>query len=181
MQSSPSVCSLCGKYAGVPFDECWYCGARPSWHHGRCCPRKEEVNELEEYEVVMCDDFSRAGAHAVANRSHDGQLGTTASSSATAWGDPMISSPGKQDKKCTVCGTYARVPFEECWWCAARPSWHHGRCCLEKKRYLRKNHDIDMLDGLLQAHQEKYAVAADSSAEKPEALLRSSCRPRHAS
>ena len=34
------VCDICGRFARVPFDFCCYCGARPSWHHGRCCPAK---------------------------------------------------------------------------------------------------------------------------------------------
>ena len=32
------VCYICGGFGRVPFAECWYCGASPSWHHGRCCP-----------------------------------------------------------------------------------------------------------------------------------------------
>ena len=33
-------CSICYDRARVPFDECWFCGQSPSWHHGRCCPDK---------------------------------------------------------------------------------------------------------------------------------------------
>ena len=33
-------CSNCWGPARVPFEVCWYCGDRPSRHHGRCCPWK---------------------------------------------------------------------------------------------------------------------------------------------
>ena len=35
------ACEFCGVTSpGIPFASCWYCGDEPSWHHGRCCPRK---------------------------------------------------------------------------------------------------------------------------------------------
>ena len=45
-------CTICGEYANVPFYNCNFCDASPSYHHGRCCywsPRrkKEKVNEEE--------------------------------------------------------------------------------------------------------------------------------------
>ena len=36
----PNTCRICGGYARVPFQRCWYCGDAPSYHHGRCCPAK---------------------------------------------------------------------------------------------------------------------------------------------
>ena len=33
------TCEYCGRPSpGIPFARCNFCGARPSWHHGRCCP-----------------------------------------------------------------------------------------------------------------------------------------------
>ena len=34
------VCEYCLGIATVPFAQCWYCGIKPSYHHGRCCPMK---------------------------------------------------------------------------------------------------------------------------------------------
>ena len=32
-------CEYCGTHMkGGPYRGCSFCGARPSWHHGRCCP-----------------------------------------------------------------------------------------------------------------------------------------------
>jgi hypothetical protein len=38
-----SSCEICGRYSTVPYPECWYCHAAPSWHHGRCCLQKSDV------------------------------------------------------------------------------------------------------------------------------------------
>ena len=35
-----ACCEYCYQYARVPFEVCWYCGDRPCYHHGRCCPLK---------------------------------------------------------------------------------------------------------------------------------------------
>lgn len=35
-------CIICLDFARVPFEECWYCGDSPSWHHRRCCPDKPQ-------------------------------------------------------------------------------------------------------------------------------------------
>ena len=39
--------------------------------------------------------------------------------------------PGRDpnSRHCSVCGAFARVPFPNCNFCGARPSYHHGRCC----------------------------------------------------
>ena len=42
-------CSICFERARVPFDECWFCGQSPSWHHGRCCPDKPRRHEWFEW------------------------------------------------------------------------------------------------------------------------------------
>ena len=34
------ACEYCLGFAKVPFAQCWYCGSKPSYHHGRCCPLK---------------------------------------------------------------------------------------------------------------------------------------------
>ena len=36
----PQTCRVCGGFARVPFAVCNFCGDRPSWHHGRCCPAR---------------------------------------------------------------------------------------------------------------------------------------------
>ena len=33
------------------------------------------------------------------------------------------------DRTCNKCGTFARVPFQNCMYCGDMPSYHHGRCC----------------------------------------------------
>ena len=38
-------CEYCGRWCApepFPFPSCRYCGARPSYHHGRCCPMKPQ-------------------------------------------------------------------------------------------------------------------------------------------
>ena len=35
-------CEICDAFSSVPHALCWYCGAAPSWHHGRCCPAKPQ-------------------------------------------------------------------------------------------------------------------------------------------
>jgi hypothetical protein len=43
-------CEYCGWWhptSPFPFPNCWYCGAQPSYHHGRCCPRRPR-GELDE-------------------------------------------------------------------------------------------------------------------------------------
>ena len=34
-------CEFCHTWANVPYQQCNYCGKRPSWHHGNCCPNKD--------------------------------------------------------------------------------------------------------------------------------------------
>ena len=39
----PRSCEICRQlYDGetLPFEHCRYCGDTPSYHHGRCCPRR---------------------------------------------------------------------------------------------------------------------------------------------
>ena len=31
-------CDICGRFAGVPYQSCWFCKDSPCYHHGRCCP-----------------------------------------------------------------------------------------------------------------------------------------------
>ena len=36
------TCEYCERPSpGIPFVVCNFCGARPSWHHGRCCPWRD--------------------------------------------------------------------------------------------------------------------------------------------
>ena len=38
-----AVCEFCRRRfppERFPFHACFYCGASPSWHHGRCCPQR---------------------------------------------------------------------------------------------------------------------------------------------
>jgi hypothetical protein len=46
-----------------------------------------------------------------------------------AWPEPA--------QRCQFCEGFARVPFQACRCCGARPGWHHGRCCPCKPRPLR--------------------------------------------
>lgn len=39
----PAVCEFCRQRFPpeiFPFEACFFCGDRPSWHHGRCCPQR---------------------------------------------------------------------------------------------------------------------------------------------
>ena len=31
-------CDICGEYAWLPYQTCWFCQDSPCYHHGRCCP-----------------------------------------------------------------------------------------------------------------------------------------------
>jgi hypothetical protein len=33
-------CCYCGIAAFIPYEECKFCGEKPSYHHGRCCPNR---------------------------------------------------------------------------------------------------------------------------------------------
>jgi hypothetical protein len=33
-------CCYCGLAAFIPYEECKFCGEKPSYHHGRCCPNR---------------------------------------------------------------------------------------------------------------------------------------------
>ena len=44
---------------------------------------------------------------------------------------PQHPRPVDVDPVCEVCLTFARVPYRFCSFCGARPSYHHGRCCVE--------------------------------------------------
>jgi hypothetical protein len=39
------VCMHCCRGERLPFGRCWFCGANPSWHHGRCCPARHVPND----------------------------------------------------------------------------------------------------------------------------------------
>jgi hypothetical protein len=39
------VCMHCCRGEMLPFGRCWFCGANPSWHHGRCCPARHVPND----------------------------------------------------------------------------------------------------------------------------------------
>ena len=64
-----NYCSICWRYARVPFRWCSFCGDSPSWHHGRCCPDfdpdREDVGEDEPLYpgvsegMVLSSDHSR--------------------------------------------------------------------------------------------------------------------------
>jgi hypothetical protein len=41
-------CEICDAFSSVPHALCWYCGAAPSWHHGRCCPAKPQSDRVWE-------------------------------------------------------------------------------------------------------------------------------------
>ena len=36
-----SVCEVCKTFARVPYAQCNFCQDEPSYHHGRCCPRRQ--------------------------------------------------------------------------------------------------------------------------------------------
>ena len=40
LQSRQDQCDICGGFAWVPFESCYYCKKSPSYHHGRCCPAR---------------------------------------------------------------------------------------------------------------------------------------------
>ena len=43
------ICEICGSRTEgeyIPFYNCRFCGARPSKHHGKCCPKKCEDNRV---------------------------------------------------------------------------------------------------------------------------------------
>ena len=43
---------------------------------------------------------------------------------------PQQPKPVDVDPVCEVCLTFARVPYGFCSFCGAKPSYHHGRCCV---------------------------------------------------
>ena len=44
---------------------------------------------------------------------------------------PLELGPGRDPnhRHCCICWQFAKVPFYNCNFCGARPSYHHGRCC----------------------------------------------------
>ena len=61
------VCEYCAQFANVPYHDCYFCGARPSYHHGKCCisPRnpanyskaRSEQSNASSSAVVTSNDF----------------------------------------------------------------------------------------------------------------------------
>ena len=56
------VCESCGRVwpgEALPFRSCHFCGASPSWHHGRCCfrapPNPDKVGEGGKSGVTITD------------------------------------------------------------------------------------------------------------------------------
>ena len=39
----PRRCEVCERFARVPYRRCWYCKAKPCYHHGVCCPMNEGI------------------------------------------------------------------------------------------------------------------------------------------
>ena len=40
----PIACEHCGETSpGIPFKDCRFCGEKPCYHHGRCCPKRPSV------------------------------------------------------------------------------------------------------------------------------------------
>ena len=59
------VCEVCLTYARVPYRFCSFCGAKPSYHHGRCCWSNPDWRLLPTRIRYMhlgtpCNTFSRA-------------------------------------------------------------------------------------------------------------------------
>ena len=49
------VCEICNTAGAtpMPFPDCRYCGARPSYHHGSCCPVKNRPTQTPE-RIFLC-------------------------------------------------------------------------------------------------------------------------------
>ena len=58
------ICKYCQRgYRGkvIPFHLCWFCGASPAWHHGRCCrlaPLGPSHREHVMQAVIRCEGLS---------------------------------------------------------------------------------------------------------------------------
>jgi len=120
-------CCICGGHARVPFPSCSYCGDQPSYHRGRCCPRKPPplrapTGPLRDFDSTLGFPGEGPGL--------DRQAGAHSPR-------PVASMPGRF---CSICGGYARVPFPSCSRC---------RCCsraVAPSRSAGPNHRLDRPD-----------------------------------
>ena len=58
---------------------------------------------------------------------------------------PQQPKPVDVDPVCEVCLTFARVPYGFCSFCGAKPSYHHGRCCVKAPDWGCDAHDAEAL------------------------------------
>ena len=104
------TCEYCGRPSpGIPFARCNFCGARPSWHHGRCCPWREWP--------------PRTGC---TNPKEDG-LAQDGLAQETGWGIQPVAPPKQpsfSNTKCACCGRvkgYEKQGWTQC----GHPHCHH--------------------------------------------------------
>ena len=63
-------CDECALGEEFPFEHCRSCGDRPSWHHGRCCPEKQE-RDRQRLERSEIDKQFREASRIVRSIQHD--------------------------------------------------------------------------------------------------------------
>ena len=105
------TCEYCGRPSpGIPFARCNFCGARPSWHHGRCCPWR--------------DWPPRTGC---TNPKEDG-LAQDGLAQETGWGIQPVAPPKQPPKwdnrNCACCGRVKGYE-KEGWTQCGHPHCHH--------------------------------------------------------
>ena len=71
----------------------------------------------------------------------------------------------RQDQ-CDICGELAWLPYESCWFCNASPSYHHGRCCPDKR-----NQAASSSSRSKPASSSSGGRSAGSSSRRPTAML----------
>ena len=57
----------------------------------------------------------------------------------------ILTQHSNRERRCTLCGGYANVPFYNCNFCDASPSYHHGRCCYWSPKQTKEKNEEEIL------------------------------------